>query len=51
MIGIPLSLSISRGIGYGFIAYVLIKLLRGKAREVHPLMLAVSVLFALSFAL
>jgi len=51
MIGIPLSLSISRGIGYGFIAYVLIKLLRGRIREVHPLMLAVSVLFAISFAL
>jgi AGZA family xanthine/uracil permease-like MFS transporter len=47
----PLTLSISHGIGYGFIAYTAIKLLRGKLREVHPLMAAVSVLFAVSFAL
>ena len=48
---IPLTFSISRGIGYGFIAYTLVKLLRGKVREVHPLMALVSILFALSFAL
>ena len=48
---IPLTFSISRGIGYGFIAYTLVKLLRGKFREVHPLMALVSVLFAVSFAL
>lgn len=48
---IPLTFSISRGIGYGFIAYTLVKLLRGKARELHPLMVIVSALFALSFAL
>ena len=45
-----LTFSISRGIGYGFIAYTLVKLMRGKVREVHPLMTLVSILFALSFA-
>ncbi len=47
----PLTLSISHGIGYGFIAYTLIKLLRGKPREIHPLMAAISIVFAISFAL
>ena len=48
---IPLTMSISRGIGYGFIAYTIIKLARGKARDIHPLMAAVSIIFALSFIL
>lgn len=51
IIVIPLTLSISRGIGYGFIAYTLIKLMRGKLRDIHPLMAFVAVLFALSFVL
>ena len=42
---------ISRGIGYGFIAYTLLKPASGKWREVHPLMYVVSALFALSFVL
>ena len=45
------SQDISRGIGYGFIAYTLLKLASGKWREVHPLMYIVSALFALSFVL
>ena len=48
---VPLTLSISRGIGYGFIAYTLLKILTGRWRDVHPLMLVVSALFAVSFAL
>ena len=48
---IRLTFSISRGIGCGFIAYTLVKLMRGKVREIHPLMAVVSILFALSFAL
>ena len=47
----PLTLSISRGIGYGFIAYTLVKLFSGKVREIHPLMAIVSALFAVSFVL
>jgi len=40
---IPLTYSISNGIGLGFISHTLIKLLRGKARQVHGLMVAVGV--------
>jgi AGZA family xanthine/uracil permease-like MFS transporter len=49
MILIPFTFSISKGIGCGFIAYVLLKLLAGKIREVHPLLVLVSVLFAVDF--
>lgn len=48
---IPFTGSISRGIGFGFISFVLIKVFRGKAREVHPLMYVVAAFFALDFAL
>ncbi|MCX8053210.1 MAG: NCS2 family permease, partial [Armatimonadetes bacterium] len=51
LIVMPLTLSISHGIGYGFIAYTLFKLFRGKPRDVHPLMAAISIVFAVSFAL
>ena len=37
----PFTYSISVGIGAGFVAYVLIKVVVGKARDVHPLMWAV----------
>ncbi|GAA3053741.1 MULTISPECIES: NCS2 family permease [Actinomycetes] len=45
----PFSYSITNGIGAGFITFVGIKLLRGKAREVHPLMYVTAVLFILYF--
>jgi len=51
MVMIPFSFSISRGIGCGFISYVLLKLLAGKWREIHPLLAVVSLLFAVDFAL
>jgi hypothetical protein len=41
--------SISIGIGAGVIAYVLIKMVRGRFREVHPIMYGVAVLFVLYF--
>ena len=41
--------NISYGIGFGFISYTLIKLLRGKFRDLHPLMITVSILFAVAF--
>ena len=47
----PFTYSISVGIGAGFIAYTLIKVVRGKARSVHPLMWVVSGLFVLYFAI
>ncbi len=50
MIAMPFTYSITVGIGAGFIFYVLIKLVRGKAREVHPLLFAVAAAFVLFFA-
>ncbi|MGW0806501.1 NCS2 family permease [Nonomuraea sp. NPDC002799] len=47
----PFTYSISNGIGAGFISYVLIKIVRGKAREVHPLLWGVTALFVLYFAI
>jgi AGZA family xanthine/uracil permease-like MFS transporter len=49
IIMIPFTFSISKGIGCGFISYVLLKLLTGKIREVHPLMALVAALFAVDF--
>jgi len=45
----PFTYSISYGIGFGFISYTLIKLFRGKFKELHPLMIIVSALFAVAF--
>lgn len=49
MIFIPLSYSITRGIGYGFILYVVLKVLTGRWRDVHPLLYIVSIAFAITF--
>jgi AGZA family xanthine/uracil permease-like MFS transporter len=49
MIFIPLTYSITRGIGYGFILYVALKTLTGKWRDVHPLLFVVSAAFILEF--
>ena len=45
----PFTYSITVGIGAGFIAYALIKLVRGKAAEVHPLLWVVAALFVVYF--
>ncbi|MFN0071136.1 MAG: NCS2 family permease [Chloroflexota bacterium] len=47
----PFTFSITNGIGAGFISYVFIKIARGKAGEVHPLLSGVAVAFAVYFAL
>ncbi|MEX0428269.1 NCS2 family permease [Nocardioides sp. DS6] len=47
----PFTYSISVGIGAGFLAYTLIKIVRGKARTVHPLMWVVAALFIVYFAI
>lgn len=49
IVGIPLTYNISYGIGFGFISYVIIKVLHGKARDVHWLMYGVSVAFVITF--
>lgn len=50
-ITIPFTYSIAHGIGFGFIAYVVVKVLGGAARQVHPLMYVVSAIFAAYFAM
>ena len=45
----PFTYSISNGIGAGIISYVVIKLAVGKAKDVHPLLYGVAVLFVLYF--
>jgi AGZA family xanthine/uracil permease-like MFS transporter len=47
----PFTYSISVGIGAGFLAYVLIKVVRGRARLVHPLLWVVTALFLLYFCI
>ncbi len=49
MILMPLTFSITVGIGAGFVMFVLIKLIKGKFREVHPLMWVVAVAFLIYF--
>jgi AGZA family xanthine/uracil permease-like MFS transporter len=46
---IPFTFSIAKGIGYGFISFVLLKLLTGKWKEIHPLLAVVALLFAIDF--
>ena len=50
LILMPLTFSITVGIGAGFIAYVLVKIVKGKAADVHPLMWLVAVAFVVYFA-
>ncbi len=46
---LPLTFNIAYGIGFGFISYVLIKLVRGRPRDVHPLLYGVAILFVIAF--
>lgn len=46
----PLTYSIATGIGIGFIVYPVLKLLRGKGREVHPILYLFMVLFFVQIA-
>ncbi|MBI1379174.1 MAG: NCS2 family permease [Frankiales bacterium] len=50
MVLMPFTYSITNGIGAGFISYVLIKSVNGKAREVPVLLWVVSAAFAVYFA-
>lgn len=43
--------SISYGIGTGFIMYCLVKIVKGKAKEIHPILGVATVLFILNFVL
>ena len=50
MILMPLTYDITVGIGAGFVSWVLIKVAKGKASEVHMLMWVVSIAFLVFFA-
>ncbi len=47
----PFTYSITAGIGAGFVTYVVIKVARGQAGRLHPLMWLVSLLFVVYFAI
>ncbi|MGH3386889.1 MAG: NCS2 family permease [Nocardioidaceae bacterium] len=51
MVLMPFTFSITAGIGAGFVTYALIKIVRGKAGQVHPLMWVVAALFVVYFAI
>ena len=41
----PFTFSITNGVGAGFIAYTAIRLMQGKARDVHPLLYVATAVF------
>ncbi|MGQ0837001.1 NCS2 family permease [Actinokineospora sp.] len=47
----PFTYSIANGIGAGFVSYVLLQAVTGKARGVHPLLWVVAVAFGFYFAI
>jgi adenine/guanine/hypoxanthine permease len=49
MVLMPFTFSITNGVGAGFLAYTLIAVLRGRAREVHWLLYVVSAVFGWYF--
>lgn len=49
LVTIPFTYSIARGIGYGFITYLLLLLVQRRWREINPLLVLVSLLFAYTF--
>lgn len=49
--GIPMTYSITNGIGFGFISYCAIMVVLGRAREVRPLMRVAAAAFLLMFVL
>lgn len=49
MVIMPLTYNITNGIGAGFLIYSLVKIFRGKAMDVHPVMHVISLLFLIYF--
>ncbi|EKV30835.1 Xanthine/uracil/thiamine/ascorbate permease family protein [Caenispirillum salinarum AK4] len=49
-LSMPLTFSISEGIGFGFIVFVLIKVLAGRWGDLNPIGVIVALLFAMKFA-
>ena len=51
LVVMPFTYSITNGIGAGFVTYAFIKLIRGKAHELHGMMVTAAVAFVIYFAL
>jgi AGZA family xanthine/uracil permease-like MFS transporter len=49
LILMPLTFSITVGIGAAFVAHVVIKVVRGKITDIHPLLWAVAIAFIVYF--
>jgi AGZA family xanthine/uracil permease-like MFS transporter len=49
MLVMPLTFSITNGIGAGFVSYVLVKVASGKARQVHPALYVVALIYLIYF--
>lgn len=49
LIGMPLFYSISEGIVFGAVSYVIINVCCGKAKKITPLMYVLAVLFVLKY--
>jgi AGZA family xanthine/uracil permease-like MFS transporter len=47
----PFTFSITNGIGAGFVAYAVIKLSRGRARDLHPLLWVIAAAFVVYFGI
>ncbi|TRZ87381.1 MAG: NCS2 family permease, partial [Streptomycetaceae bacterium] len=45
----PFTYSISVGIGAGFISHVVIRMVQGRRKEIHPLLMLVTGLFIVYF--
>lgn len=51
VVGMPFFYSITDGIAFGFIAHVVIKIAKGKVKEIHPLMYVIVLLFVLKYVI
>ncbi len=51
VVGMPFFWSITDGLAFGFISYVIVKVARGKFKEIHPLMYLIVGLFVLMYVL
>ncbi|MBQ1554323.1 MAG: NCS2 family permease [Clostridia bacterium] len=49
--GMPFFYSITDGLAFGFIAYFVVKLAKGKFKEIHPLMYVIVILFVIKYIL
>lgn len=51
VVGMPFFYSITDGIAFGFIAHVVIKIAKGKVKEIHPLMYVIVLLFIIKYVI